>query len=90
MRWLLVVLLLAFPAEAQVFPSCGTGREGVTACLGGRQCECRWEPGGSLTGRPAGHRWDCGVRRPACWVVPPELPPPPEGPMLPWPLQKPQ
>ena len=52
----LLLLLAAGPAFAQAPPACTAGREGVTACLGDKLCECRWQPGGSLTGRPAAHR----------------------------------
>lgn len=64
----------AFPANAPPMPVCNAPREGVAACLAGRQCVCRLEPGGSVAGRPAGHRWDCGVLRPACAEPPAELP----------------
>ncbi|RAI58266.1 hypothetical protein [Roseicella frigidaeris] len=83
MRWpilLLPLLLAARAAPAQAPdgspPACDAGREGMTACFGERLCRCRHEPGGSLAGRPPGHRWDCGVLRPACGVAPaaPDLP----------------
>jgi hypothetical protein len=70
MRLLPALLLLAAPAFAQEPPSCTPAREGMVACLGEKLCACRWQPGGALTGRPAGHRWDCGVLRPACGVAP--------------------
>lgn len=71
MRALLpLLLLLAGPALAQDPPACVPAREGMVACLADKLCECRWEPGGALTGRPAGHRWDCGALRPSCGVVP--------------------
>ena len=70
MRLLPALLLLATPAFAQDPPNCTPGREGMVACFGDKLCACRWQPGGSLTGRPAGHRWDCGVLRPACGVAP--------------------
>ena len=73
----LLLLLAALPASTQSPPACTAGREGMTACLAEKLCECRWEPGGSLTGRPAAHRWDCGVLRPACGVVPAGPPPMP-------------
>lgn len=74
-----LLLLAALPATAQTPPACTAGREGMTACHAEKLCECRWEPGGSLTGRPAAHRWDCGVLRPACGVVPAGPPPLMEG-----------
>ena len=79
MRWLFL-LLIAGPALAQV-PLCIPEREGMTACFDGRLCRCRFDPGGQLTGRPAGHRWDCGALRPPCLAPEPApalpvLPPP--------------
>ena len=60
-------------ADAQPAPLCTPEREGASACLDGKLCECRHDPGGTLTGRRAGARWDCGALRPACG---PALPPP--------------
>lgn len=77
---LLSVLVPAAPVAAQ--PACTAQREGMVACFGEKLCECRWEPGGSMTGRPAGHRWDCGALRPACGVVPPSA-----GEAQPYPLR---
>lgn len=88
---LLVLLLLlgAGQAAAQAPPACVAGREGMVACLGEKLCECRWQSGGTLSGRPAGYRWDCGVLRPACGVVPPG---PPSAPLpdllLPFPVER--
>lgn len=62
----LLLLLLATPAFAQ--PVCDAARLGTVSCQAGRMCECRFERGGSLTGLPDGHRWDCGTLRPACPV----------------------
>ena len=53
-------------------PACIAQREGMVACLGTVLCECRFQPGGSLTARPSGYRWDCGILRPTCGVVPPD------------------
>jgi hypothetical protein len=77
MRALLLsaLLLLAMPARAQEPPPCDTRREGLELCIAEKLCRCRHEPGGSLTGRPAGMRWDCGVLRPSCGVVPAGPPP---------------
>jgi hypothetical protein len=66
----LAPLLLATAAAAQDPPSCVSQREGMLACFAGKACECRYDPGGSLSGRPAGFRWDCGALRPSCGVVP--------------------
>ncbi|TDH61438.1 hypothetical protein E2C06_16775 [Dankookia rubra] len=78
---LLPAVLACVPALAQDLPSCGPGREGMVACFGEKLCACRWAPGGTLTGRPPGHRWDCGVLRPACGVTP-AGPPPGESPPI--------
>jgi hypothetical protein len=65
--WLvLLLLLLPIDAAAQPIPSCTALEEGAVACLSGKLCRCRFEPGGSMTQRPSGHRWDCGALRPAC------------------------
>ena len=65
-------LFLALPliglhaATAASAPRCTPLRDGEVACLDGKLCECRHDPGGSLTSRPAGMRWNCGALRPAC------------------------
>lgn len=67
MRLLLaLVLMLPLPALAQAPPACAAETEGQTACLAGKLCECRFERGGQLTGRPDRFVWDCGVMRPMC------------------------
>ena len=58
------LVLAAVTAAAQ--PRCAPAREGEVACLEGKLCECRNDPGGTLTGRRAGTRWDCGALRPNC------------------------
>lgn len=88
MRPLLLILLLATPAAAEAPPDCTAGRQGAVACLGEKLCACRWQPGGSLTGQPAGHRWDCGALRPGCGVVP--AGPPPGQPSFPGVLLSPK
>jgi hypothetical protein len=54
-------------------PLCTAAIEGAVTELAGKMCLCRFQPGGVLTGRPPGHRWDCGVLRPSCGVTPPDL-----------------
>ena len=74
--------LLAPPAawaQGQPAPACIAQREGMVACLGTTLCECRFQPGGSLTARPSGYRWDCGILRPSCGVVPPDVSGPSAG-----------
>jgi len=63
-------------AAAQEPPGCDAARVGAVACMAGRLCACRFDRGGSLTGLPDGHRWDCGILRPACGEA---LPPPGPG-----------
>ncbi|NKE43542.1 hypothetical protein HB662_02050 [Roseomonas frigidaquae] len=80
---LLMLLLLPLaglgPAQAQDPPACTSAQEGAVACLAGRLCTCRFTRGGSMTGRPDRHAWDCGILRPACGAgrVPPSMPPAP-------------
>jgi hypothetical protein len=61
-------------AQEAPAPACLAGREGVVACLAGTLCACRYDPGGSISGRAPGYRWDCGALRPSCGVVPPAGP----------------
>ena len=72
MRPILALLLCcaALPAQAQEPPSCTPGREGLELCITEKLCHCRFEPGGSLSGRPPGLHWDCGILRPSCGVAP--------------------
>ncbi len=65
-----LALALATPAGAQEPPACTPAREGLDLCIAEKLCRCHFEPGGSLTGRPPGLRWDCGILRPSCGVVP--------------------
>lgn len=73
----LLLLLLAMPAHAQDPPACTPAREGQLACMAGTSCQCRFERGGSLTGRPDRFAWDCGALRPACPPEPAVLAPQP-------------
>ncbi len=65
------------PTSAPPVPMCVPQREGMVACFEGRLCLCRFQPGGQLTGRPDGHRWDCGALRPDCRPPPAMLDPGP-------------
>lgn len=73
---LLILMLGAAPVRAQEPPACTAVQEGAVACLAGRLCACRFTRGGSMTGRPDRHAWDCGILRPACGagLVPPTMP----------------
>jgi hypothetical protein len=68
MRPIALALLLLAPlaAAAQAPPACSRAREGQLSCMAGKMCECRFERGGSMTGRPDRFAWDCGVMRPNC------------------------
>ncbi|MDO9502734.1 hypothetical protein [Falsiroseomonas sp.] len=79
MRLILTLLILlpgVTPAWAEDPPACTAAREGAVACLAGRLCACRFTRGGTMTGRPDRHAWDCGILRPACGagLVPPAMP----------------
>jgi hypothetical protein len=69
MAALLVALALppdAARAQSSSPPACTESREGAVACMVQKLCVCRFQRGGSLTGRPDGFRWDCGALRPSC------------------------
>ena len=55
----------AVPAGAQTspgaWPRCIQERDGQQLALGGSVCECRYERGGSMIGRPPGWRWSCDI-----------------------------
>jgi hypothetical protein len=77
----ILALLAATSAAAQAPPACTPATEGQLACMAGKMCECRFERGGQMTGRPDRFAWDCGALRPLCppdptiqpaqpWLVP--------------------
>ncbi len=71
------------PAGAQGQPpACGARTEGQVACMAGRLCECRFERGGSVAGRPDRHNWDCGPLRPDCAPPPGIIQAPAQVPMI--------
>ncbi len=57
---------VASPARADEMPVCTGQNLGAASCFSGKLCECIHDRGGSVTGTPAGFRWDCGVLRPKC------------------------
>lgn len=75
MRALFALILIGcgLPAAAQTPPFCTPQRAGQVACVENRMCECRHDPGGTMVGRPAGWRWDCGILRPQCRSEPATL-----------------
>ena len=80
---LLALPVLALPAAAQAPPACTRAREGQVACMAGKLCECRFDRGGQMTGRPDRFAWDCGALRPICppdpTIAQPPWSPPPVG-----------
>ena len=58
---------VAGPAAAQVtpgaWPRCVAERDGQQIGQGGSVCECRYNRGGSMVGRPPGWRWSCDILR---------------------------
>lgn len=65
---LAALLIMAAPSGplATEPPSCASGTTGLVACMAGKLCTCQYDPGGAMTGLPAGFRWDCGILRPGC------------------------
>jgi hypothetical protein len=63
---LAVSIVSAQPVFAEDAPVCGQSTIGQLTCLSAKLCECIHDRGGSITGTPAGYRWDCGILRPKC------------------------
>lgn len=70
-----VIVLIAFSvitggmdssARASDASLCTGQNLGAASCFSGKLCACIHDRGGSVTGTPAGFRWDCGVLRPKC------------------------
>ncbi|MBN9509515.1 MAG: hypothetical protein J0I21_10445 [Alphaproteobacteria bacterium] len=69
---------------ADLPPACKPPADGLQVCMAQQVCTCRYDPGGSLTGRVAGWRWQCSIMQ-MCDSTPPagldsSPPPPPMGP----------
>lgn len=66
--FLLVLALLPSAAAAQgpQPPRCTAESLGAVACMSTKLCECVYERGGAITGKPTGYRWECGALRPDC------------------------
>jgi hypothetical protein len=60
------------PGAAPIL-ACTAAVEGTVSCMSEKLCVCRFDPGGTLTGRPPRHRWDCGIERPSCGTVPADV-----------------
>jgi hypothetical protein len=70
MRWIVIglswlALWLPSPVDAQE-SVCTIERAGIVVCIAGKLCSCSYDRGGTVTGMPAGYRWDCGIKRPSC------------------------
>ena len=61
--FLIFTTQLVFAEDA---PVCGQSTLGQVTCLSAKLCECIHDRDGSITGTPAGYRWDCGILRPKC------------------------
>jgi len=58
--------LASTPSRADEAATCNQASLGRTSCKSPTLCECIYDRGGSITGTPAGYRWDCGNLRPNC------------------------
>lgn len=60
-------LLSVHPSNAQlapgVWPRCIAERDGQQLGLAGSVCECSYERGGTMIGKPPGWRWVCDIMR---------------------------
>ena len=73
--WLAGIILLSSgwfggAGQAQDAPMCNQVARGQVTCFATKLCECIYDRGGTTTGVPAGYRWDCGILKPSCEVVP--------------------
>lgn len=64
--WLAFSAVPAFAADAVSPPRCAVETLGAVACMSTKLCECVFERGGAISGRPSGYRWECGALRPDC------------------------
>ncbi len=72
---LLVSALFVLPLQAEeaAIPRCTTEVAGALSCQANVACECKYFHASAAHGTPAGYRWDCGIRRPKCEVVPADV-----------------
>ena len=64
---------LAAQAQEGVIPQCSVEMAGSLSCQANVACECQYFHASAAHGTPAGYRWDCGIKRPKCAVVPAEI-----------------
>ena len=67
------VVILPLRAEEAAIPRCTTEVAGSLSCQANVACECKYFHASAAHGTPAGYRWDCGIRRPKCEVVPADV-----------------
>jgi hypothetical protein len=70
-RFLLACLFMltpssAFAAEGVQPPRCAAETLGAVSCMSTKLCECVFERGGAISGKPSAYRWECGALRPDC------------------------
>lgn len=56
----------ASAAESNQPPRCTAETLGAVSCMSTKLCECVYERGGAISGKPSGYRWECGALRPDC------------------------
>jgi hypothetical protein len=59
----------ASPLNAQEATKCNKQTFGQVECFATKLCECIYDRGGTITGTPAGFRWNCGILRPPCFYT---------------------
>lgn len=67
---LLPLIVLPARAEEGAIPRCSLEVAGSLSCQANVACECKYFHASAAHGTPAGYRWDCGIRRPKCGIVP--------------------
>jgi hypothetical protein len=61
---------------ADLLPACSAAHDGVQTCMTRQVCTCGFDPGGSLTGRSPGWRWQCDIMQTCDLDTPPDAAPP--------------
>lgn len=73
---------VATTAQEVPWPPCSPRLDGQALCGNGSVCSCRYDPGGSLTGRVAEWRWSCDILQMCGGPAPAGAPPTPLPPGL--------
>lgn len=64
------------PARAADAPAqCSRATLGQLSCQAGVRCECTFQRESTMSDRPGGYQWDCGINRPPCDMPPATLDP---------------